>query len=73
MKVKVRIAVAVDHRGRWVCSGWELTGKKPPEDCIGDMLDDLAPGEQFYFVTAELDTPEPQASIEVEGSVEKQT
>jgi hypothetical protein len=62
MKVKVKIAVAVDPDGLWIASGY---GKQMDwDEQMVCMMDDLAPGEARYWVTAELDVPEVK---EIEG------
>lgn len=76
-KVKVRIAVAVDFRGSWNACGYRTI--KVPNDLSqqinDDMMmsaavEDLNEGENRYWVTAELEVPEPGENVEeVEGDV----
>lgn len=58
MKVRVKIAVAVDPDGKWMASGYGYGNPIDWNEQMVCMLDDLAPGEARYWVTAELDVPE---------------
>lgn len=55
MKVKVRIAVAVDSSGEWTSSGWNgcdaEDAKALASDAVGDPY-------AIYWIEAELDAPE---------------
>ena len=62
---KVRIAVAVDKDGKYVAYAHDA--KASWLDCMDCMLDDLAPGEARYWVTAELPLPRTNT---IEGTVE---
>ena len=53
-KVKVRIAVAVDHTGAWNSCGWRSAGPKDDEELMGIALEPLETGEAQYWLTAEL-------------------
>lgn len=64
--VKVRIAVAVDHKGHWVSAGWSNANN---EDLMNCAIEDVLPGENRYFVMAELEVPEEIKLIEVETEV----
>ena len=59
--VKVRIAVAVDPKGRWVASGWSGDNSSGPESHneLLEMYDDdtIGPSERFFWLTAELPLP----------------
>lgn len=64
---RVRIAVAIDHKGKWIAYGdSRLADKERPIQVLDCMVDDLESGEAFYWVTAELPVPE---ACEVEGEV----
>lgn len=56
MKVKVRIAVAVDSDGDWNACGWS----DAPDDSttMGIACETLGDGERRYWIEAELDAPE---------------
>lgn len=60
--IKVRIAVAVDPKGRWYASGWGGAGQKGIEnmDHLLELTDydTIGPGEIGYWLTAELPVPE---------------
>lgn len=71
-KVKVKIAVAVDHKGGWGACGFMVN----PEYEKGDYLEmmsiateHLEEGEARYWITAELDVPEVK---EIKGTVENE-
>lgn len=65
--VRVRIAVAVDHKGNWACSG--MRGCRDWDDAMQwGQLDDLEDGESRHIVWADLPLPSP--ATEVEGQVE---
>lgn len=51
--VKVRIAVAVDPSGQWTAAGWP--NMEHVDMCA---VDDLGPGESYFWVEAELPIPE---------------
>ena len=53
--IKVRVAVSVDCNGDWSASGWSSTS---PEDFHGYTIDSLEPGENRYWLEAELQIPE---------------
>ncbi len=65
MKVKVRIAVAVDHTGDWGSSGWKSLDDGEAMMYASEMIKD---GESRYWLEAELDAPESakvvQATVE---------
>lgn len=59
-EIKVRIAVAVDHNGRYSAGGgtnWT------DDDSFDWLLDDLQPGEARYFIDATLRKPKPKLSV----------
>ena len=66
-KVKVRIAVGVDHTGDWNCCGCK-SGMKDEQDMMNIACETLEPGEARYFVEAELNMP---AQNTVQGTVTK--
>jgi len=53
--IKVRVAVSVDCNGDWSASGWSSTSS---EDFHSYTIDALEPGENRYWLEAELDVPE---------------
>lgn len=53
--IKVRIAVSVDCKGEWSASGWSSTST---EDFHAYTIDSLEPGENRYWLEAELKVPE---------------
>ena len=53
--IKVRIAVSVDCKGEWSSSGWSSTSS---EDFHSYTIDSLEPGENRYWLEAELEVPE---------------
>jgi hypothetical protein len=53
--IKVRIAVSVDRKGEWSASGWSGTSS---EDFHSYTIDSLEPGENRYWLEAELEVPE---------------
>lgn len=57
MKVKVRIAVAVDSSGNWSGAGWNDATDKEMQDGAKEFVEE---GERMYWLVAELDTPEIQ-------------
>lgn len=64
MKVKVRIAIAVDASGDWNscgCKGMD------DDDAMGIASDTVASGEARYWLTAEVDVPEP---VTIDAAVE---
>ena len=63
MKVKVRIAVAVDVNGDWGCSGWRNATPKDWATMMDLAAEDLEQGEARYWLTAELDTPGPAREV----------
>ena len=67
MKVKVRIAVAVDHTGQWNSCGWR-SQYADDEEMMGLACEPLETGEARYWLTAELDVP---AQSEIAATVEK--
>jgi hypothetical protein len=65
MKVKVRIAVAVDDMGIWSSCG---SSAMSDEESMSNCLEGVSEGENRYFVTATLDRPE--KAEDVPGDVE---
>ena len=55
--VKVRIAVSVDPAGAWSSAGWSWSGSDS-EDFHSYTIDSLEPGENRYWLEAELEVPE---------------
>jgi hypothetical protein len=53
--VKVRIAVSVDCNGDWSSAGWSSSSS---EDFHSYTFDSLKPGENRYWLEAELEVPE---------------
>jgi len=64
MKVKVRIACAIDHKG-----GWSACGYSGGDDdtLMGSCIDTLEPGERRYWIEAEIERPDESAET-VQGS-----
>lgn len=60
MKVKVRIAVAIDKNGFWSCAGWKVNGHTDPEDFLG-------------LAVESLDSPDAQKTVWIEAEVEPPT
>jgi hypothetical protein len=55
--VQVRIAVAVDPKGRWNAMGWsEAKG----DDAMDSAIEIVGDGEARYWLTATLPVPEAQ-------------
>lgn len=66
--VRARIAVAVDHNGRWsACGGSILSGDEETRAAV--FVDDLADGEVFHWVEADIPVPEKIASGVIQGDV----
>jgi hypothetical protein len=53
--VKVRIAVSVDSKGDWSSAGWSGSSS---HDFHSYTCDSLEPGENRYWLEAELEVPE---------------
>jgi hypothetical protein len=53
--VTVRIAVSVDRAGAWSSAGWSSSNS---ENFHSYTCDSLEPGENRYWLEAELDVPE---------------
>jgi hypothetical protein len=53
--VKVRIAVSVDRTGAWSSAGWSGSDS---DDFHSYTIDSLIPGENRYWLEAELEVPE---------------
>jgi len=53
-KVKVRVAVAVDHTGDWNAYG---TKNGKDKEMMGIAVETVEDGEARYFLEAELDLP----------------
>lgn len=76
-KVKVRIAVGVDSRGSWDACGYgtikvpnDLSQQINDDMMMSAAVEDLNEGENRYWVTAELEVPEPGENVEeIEGDV----
>jgi hypothetical protein len=56
--VKVRIAVSVDCNGDWSSAGWSSTDSTDSENFHSYTIDSLEPGENRYWLEAELEVPE---------------
>jgi hypothetical protein len=67
--VFVKIAVAVDAKGKWNACGWSAPGKLISDDAMGIAVEGVGEGEARYYVTAVLQVPDPEAAT-VEGKVE---
>ena len=64
-KVKVRVAVVVDHLGDWnTCGSKNMSDK----DAMSIASETVEEGEARYFIEAELDIPEQNT---VQAAVEK--
>ncbi|MBM3460767.1 MAG: hypothetical protein FJX76_01570 [Armatimonadetes bacterium] len=57
MKIKVRIAVAVDHEGTWCAYG---SSGGDDEEMMNLACETLLDGEARYWIEAALDVPEIQ-------------
>lgn len=66
--VKVRIAVAVDPKGRWYAMGAPGFPRNHGELLETVDMDQCGPNEALFWVTAELPIPEVQ---EVEGEFQQ--
>ncbi len=66
--VKVRIAVAVDPKGRWYAMGTPSLPRNHDELLETVDMDQCGPNEALFWVTAELPIPE---VLEVEGEVQQ--
>ena len=62
-KVKVRIAVAVDEKGRWNSCGGDNMDAGTASDFAREPIGD----SRIYWLTAEVEVPE---SVEVTADVE---
>ena len=62
MKVKVRLAVAVDEGGNYCASGW--TGADDDE-AMGIACDAVDEGELRYWLEAVVEAPEPNRTAPV--------
>ena len=60
-KVKVRIAVAVDHTGDWNAYG---TKNGKDKEMMGIAVETVEDGEARYFLEAELDIPETGSTVQ---------
>lgn len=72
-KVTVRIAVAVDPRGRWVAHGWYAGGDSAGPRNHDELLETydyecIGPSERLFWLTAELPVP---SIDEVSAAVEE--
>lgn len=58
--VKVRIALAVDHKGDWCANGWSTKSdaKRYEADAFGCAVENIEPGEARYWIEAEVQVPE---------------
>lgn len=60
--VKIRIPIAIDHKGRWYAYGWstgDATGPRNHDELLEVTdLDQVGPSETLYWITAELPVPE---------------
>lgn len=63
--VRVRILVAVDRQGKWVCSS-AYSGDRDAREWI--ILDHLDQGEVFHWIEADVSLP-PEAGPAIEGKV----
>ena len=61
-KVRVKIAVAVDHTGNWSAVGWK--GLEDNE-AFSYAIESLEPGEARNWIEAELSIPEIKTITEV--------
>lgn len=62
MKVKVRIAVAVDVDGYWNSCGWK--GSRGDDEIIDYATDAMSDPYRIYILEAELDAPEPKQTVQ---------
>lgn len=58
MKVKCRIALAIDSKGKWSACGWDGA---EDDTVMGGCLDSLDEGERRYWVEVEVEQPEASA------------
>jgi hypothetical protein len=69
MKVKVRIAVAVDADGKWAASGWGTQAYSTTRDLPMEIaIEGVEAGENRYWVEAELEIPETKT---IQGEVQE--
>lgn len=64
--VRVRILVAVDADGGWICHGASGESDKEKRDCI--FLENIKDGEIFHWIEADVPLPA-EAGPEIEGIV----
>ena len=60
MKVKVRVALAVDPNGYWNATGWGggRLGTPPEAEVMGLAVEAVEDGEARYWLEAEVEVPE---------------
>lgn len=58
MKVRVRIAVAVDPTGHWSANGWSHNGENNDEEALDSCQSEVGNGAVMYFVESDLDIPD---------------
>lgn len=63
--VKVRIAVAVNEKGDWCASGWNVDGDGPGDHYLSDTANHDV-GGIVYFVEAEVPLP---GSVTIQGKL----
>ena len=63
MKVKVKIAVAIDSDCNWNSCGWGSPDEDNSSDCMSMAVDPLLNGEKRYWIEAIIDTPSVETVI----------
>ena len=59
MKIKVKIALAIDPKGNWNAVGWgKLNHPESDKELMGCAVEHIEDGETRYWLIAELDVPE---------------
>lgn len=70
MKVKARIAAAIDVTGKWHASGWRSDASDYDEQAMSTAVECVDPGERRYWIEVELELPEGAEPIAVTAVAE---
>lgn len=65
--VRVRIAVAVDTKGKWSACGWKSDGKQYDKEARDSAIDGLYNDGSYNVHWIEADVPVPQETM-IEGT-----